>query len=128
MSIRERFLRRPDPRDATRPLDAPVRYLLAQLYCGYLVFRFHGQNNHLRKAVTLLVVIVWATLEVGAAFDLATLPGEFLYLRLFVGILLGKMWDIEFQTFADAAAPLSGGGGNADETETETESENPGDD
>ena len=121
MSIRDRLLRRPSPRDATCPLQRPMRYLLAQAYCGYLVFRFHGDNNHLRKAVTLLVVIVWGVLEIGAAFGLATLPSEFLYLRLFVGILLGKMWDIEFQTFADAAAPL----GSSDETDQDP---NAGDD
>ena len=91
----------PNPEDArVHPRDDPLRRLKAEAYCFARAFYFHDQNNHLRKAITLLVVIVWMALEIGAAYGWATLPEHFLYLRLFVGVLLGRMWDIEVNSFA----------------------------
>lgn len=73
----------------------------------YRVFRFHDDNNHVRKAVTLMVVTVWGILEIinaapGLVAGEVMLPSEFAWLRLFVGLLLARMWDIELTNFTDA--------------------------
>lgn len=80
--------------------DHPLRRLYAELYCLALTFIFHQGNNHGRKLATLVVVGVWASLEVGAAYGAAELPNQFTYIRLFVGILIGRMWGIEFNNIA----------------------------
>lgn len=78
----------------------PRRRIAAELYTFSLVFRFHVDNNDGRKFATLLVVGVWAALEVGAAYGFASLPNEFYFIRIFVGILIGRMWGIQFNNFA----------------------------
>jgi hypothetical protein len=83
--------------------DEPVGRTLAELYCLYLTFIFHDKNHDLRKFATIVLVGVWAVLEVGAAFELATLPEQFVYIRLLVGVLVGRMWGIEFDNFAGLA-------------------------
>ena len=99
----------PSPEDArAHPRDDPVARLKAEAYTFARVFVFHDDNNHIRKAVTLLAVAVWVALEVGSAYGLATLPDGFWYLRLFVGILLGRMWNIEVNSFAEMALPKDG--------------------
>jgi len=88
-------------RDVKRPWgESPIRRLLAELYCLSLVFRFHTDNNDGRKAATLLVVLAWAAIEVGAAYGVATLPNEVWYLRIAVGILIGRMWEIQINNVA----------------------------
>jgi hypothetical protein len=71
-----------------------------ELYCFLLIFRFHDNNNHLRKAVTIMVVLVWAVLEISIALNLGSVPDSLSWLRLFVGLLLARMWNIELNSFA----------------------------
>ena len=99
-------MHRPDRRDPTMPFaDAPLKRLYAEVYCFVLTFVFHDGNNYLRKAITLMVILVWMTLEIGSAFGYADLPSQFWYLRGFVGLLLGRMWNIEINSFADLKLP-----------------------
>jgi hypothetical protein len=65
-----------------------------------LTLVFHNGNSHSRKLATIVVVAVWGSIELGAAFGYANLPGQFNVLRVFVGVLIGRMWGIEFQNFA----------------------------
>lgn len=89
------------PRDARRSFfTAPFRRIYCELYCLALTLVFHDGNNHGRKALTILIVAVWALVEVGAAFEYATLPDQFFFLRLVVGVLIGRMWGIELNNFA----------------------------
>lgn len=89
------------PVDACRPFsDAPLRRTYCEVYCLALTFVFHAENSHGRKLATLLVVGAWAAIEVGAAFEYATLPEQFYFLRLVVGIVVGRMWGIEINNFA----------------------------
>lgn len=91
----------PRPDDVRRSfLDAPLARVRAELYCLYLTVRPHPDNNHARKAGTLIVILVWGVLEVGSAFGAANLPSQFTFLRLFVGVLIGRMWGIEINNFA----------------------------
>lgn len=78
----------------------PVRRTVAELYCFALVFKPYNGNSHERKFGTILVVLVWAALELGAAYGAADLPNQFFYIRLFVGVLIGRMWGIQFNNFA----------------------------
>ena len=78
-----------------------------ELYCFFLIFRFHDNNNHLRKAVTIMVVIVWAVLEISIALNLGSVPDSLSWLRLFVGLLLARMWNIELNSFAMGISPPS---------------------
>lgn len=88
-------------RDAKRPfLEAPIRRAYCELYCFVLTFVFHQNNHDGRKFVTLVVVGVWAALEVGSAFGVATLPDQFFFIRVVVGVLIGRMWGIEINNFA----------------------------
>lgn len=81
-------------------LEAPLRRAYAEAYCLTLTLVFHERNNHGRKLATIAVVAVWATIELGSAFGAADLPSQFNFIRLFVGVLIGRMWGIEFQNFA----------------------------
>jgi len=80
--------------------EDPVRRLRAELYCLWLTFIVHEENNDARKAVTLVVVGVWGIMEVGSAFGVAELPNQFYLLRVVVGVLIGRMWGIEINNFA----------------------------
>lgn len=80
--------------------DDPMKRLRAELLTFVLTFVFHPDNSDGRKAMTILLVIVWAAIEVGAAFGFATLPDQFFFLRLVVGIMIGRMWGIEINNFA----------------------------
>lgn len=97
--------------------DDISRRLYVELYCFYLIFRFHDHNNHLRKAVTIMVVFVWAVLEIGLAFELARVPEPLSWLRLFVGLLLARMWNIELNNFAQV---VSNSKANRDDGRTRT--------
>jgi hypothetical protein len=89
------------PSDVHRSfVDAPWRRLRAELYCLWLSFRPHPDNHNGRKAATLTVIGVWAAVEVGAAFGVAALPDQFFFLRVVVGVLIGRMWGIEINNFA----------------------------
>lgn len=91
----------PTPDDARRSVtEAPLRRLVCEAYCLYLTFRPHDGNHDGRKAATLVVVGVWAAVEVGAAFGHASLPEQFILLRVVVGVLIGRMWGIEINNFA----------------------------
>jgi len=91
----------PHPTDCRRRWTAaPHRRAYAELYCLALAFVFHEGNNHGRKLVTIVVVAVWAAIEVGAAFGYATVPDQFLLFRVVVGVLIGRMWGIEINNFA----------------------------
>lgn len=83
-----------------RVRDDPRGRVLAELYCLVLTVVFHDGNSHARKALTILVVGVWGVVEVGAAFGYANLPNQFVYLRIVVGVLIGRMWGIEINNFA----------------------------
>jgi len=101
------------PRDIRRSFsDAPRRRIVAELYCLLLTFVFHPDNDDVRKFGTLVVVGVWAVVEVGAAFGYATLPDQFFYLRVFVGILIGRVWGIEINNFAGLEFSYSEEGNN----------------
>jgi len=80
--------------------ESPRRRISAELRCFLLVFWMYETNNDSRKAVTILAVAVYALLELGAAFGYANLPAEFFYMRLFIGILIGRMWGIQFNNVA----------------------------
>ncbi len=91
-------IQRDDVRRSFR--ESPLRRLLAEGYTFWLVFRPHDENHDGRKAITILVVGVWAIMEVGSAFGAATLPDQFFFIRLVVGVLIGRMWGIEINNFA----------------------------
>jgi len=92
---------KPTPKDARRPWHRqPLRRAYAELYCLLLTVVFHDGNNHGRKALTILLVVAWAAIEVGAAYGLATLPDQFFVLRLVVGLVIGRMWGIEMNNLA----------------------------
>jgi hypothetical protein len=96
--------------------DAPVRRTVAELYCLYLTMVFHDDNHNGRKLATLVVVGVWGAIEVGSAFGAATIPTQFFFLRLFVGVLIGRMWGIEINNFAGVEfSHDSGDGGDSDD-------------
>jgi len=79
---------------------APIKRFWAEMYCFALVFWFHADNHDGRKAITLVVVLVWAAIELGAAFGYANLPSEFFFLRIVVGIVVGRMWGIQITNVA----------------------------
>jgi hypothetical protein len=83
-----------------RARDNPLGRLYGEVYCLLLTVLFHDENNHGRKLLTILVVAVWAALEVGAGFGVARLPDQFIFLRVVVGVLIGRMWGIEINNFA----------------------------
>ena len=90
--------------DCRRPLTDPRR-LVAELYCLALVFVPHANNHSTRKAATITVVLAWAILEIlnaapGLVAGQVNLPPQFYLLRLFVGILIGRMWGIQFNSIA----------------------------
>lgn len=93
--------------------DRPLRRVYAEAYCLWLTFVFHPDNHDGRKMVTLVVVGVWGLVEVGAAFDYATLPDQFLILRIVVGVLIGRMWGIEINNFAGVEFGYSDGGSDS---------------
>lgn len=91
-----------------RACQRPVtdsRRLAVELYCLLLVFIPHRHNNTTRKLATLVVVATWAILEILNAVPAfageVILPKEFFLLRLFVGIVIGRMWGIQFNSIAD---------------------------
>lgn len=87
--------------DAKRSfLESPMRRAYCEVYCLALTFVFHDNNNDGRKLVTVVVVGVWAALEVGSAFGYAELPDQFFFIRVVVGVLIGRMWGIEINNFA----------------------------
>jgi len=90
---------------------------MAEIYCLFLTFVFHPDNDDVRKFGTLVVVGVWALLEVGSAFGYATLPDQFFYIRVFVGILIGRVWGIEFNNFAGLEFSYVDRGGDDDGNE-----------
>lgn len=90
-----------DRDDVRRPLGTnPLRRIVAEAYCLMLTFIFHAENSNSRTAATLLVVVAWGLIEVGAAFGFAALPDQFFFLRLIVGMIIGRMWGIEINNFA----------------------------
>lgn len=90
-----------DPEDVRRGFaDAPRRRAKAEALALCRTLFFHEENNNIRKGATIAIVGVWAVIEAGAAFDLATPPEQFFYLRLFVGLLVGRMWGIEINNIA----------------------------
>lgn len=110
-------MRRPDPTDVRASFsDAPIRRIYAECYTLGLTFIFHERNNHLRKALTMLVAVVWAVLEVANALDAigVTLPPLFEFFRLFVMILIGRMWNIEINSFAELIDSGDGSEGGDD--------------
>lgn len=89
--------------DAIPPFhERPRERCRLEAHAFYRVFRFHDNNNHVRKAVTLMVVAVWGILEITIATDMAMVPDSLTWLRLFVGLLLARMWDIELNSFTGA--------------------------
>lgn len=108
-------MKRPDPRDARTPFsDSPGRRLKAEAYTFLLTFLFHDNNNHLRKALTILLFGVWAILYTANSLDsvAVTLPDSFEFLTLFVGIVIARMWNIEFNNFAQLPGMGDSGGDN----------------
>lgn len=104
-------MRRPRPADARQSFaDAPRVRLYAELYCFLLVFVFHSRNNHLRKAVTLLLVIVWGVITIGLSFDAFHVSSPPFYgtLTAAVFLILGRLWDIELTNFAQVGMQSSG--------------------
>lgn len=91
--------------DCRRPVTH-YRRLAAEAYCLLLVFIPHHYNNTTRKLVTVIIVSAWALLEVvNAAPGLVPgdvmLPEGFAYIRIFIGVLVGRMWGIQFNSIAD---------------------------
>jgi hypothetical protein len=103
----------PQPTDVQQSWTvAPLRRVYAELYCFALAFVFHADNHHGRKAATIVVVGVWAAIEVGAAFGYASVPDQFLLFRVVVGVLVGRMWGIEINNFAGVEFNHSGDDGD----------------
>lgn len=101
-------MRRPSPEDVTGDADtdgAVRRRILAEIYCLGLVFRFHHRNNHLRKAVTFAFVFVWLGITAALTFEQvpSVQPPFYHAFTALVFLIVGRMWDIEVQSLADAA-------------------------
>jgi hypothetical protein len=89
------------PRDVhARIDDQPLKRIYAELWCLFWAMVPHEGNHKARTLGTLAVVLVWGSIEVGAAFDYATLPNQFFFLRLVVGVIIGRMWGVEINNFA----------------------------
>jgi hypothetical protein len=88
------------PMTVRRFRDDPIGRTKAEVWTFLLTFVFHDDNNDGRKLATILLVVVWALIEVGAAFGYAQLPEQFFFLRVVVGIMIGRMWGIEINNFA----------------------------
>lgn len=84
----------------TRFRCQPFKRLTGEAYCLSRVFVPYNGNDNTRKYATLAIVVTWATLELLSALGHATLPDGFYLLRLFVGILIGRMWGIQFNNIA----------------------------
>jgi len=78
----------------------PKRRLTAELYCFLLIFVPHTYNDNSRKYLTLILFFAWALIEVGAAFGVAMIRNQFIYIRGLVLVLLGRMWGLELNNFA----------------------------
>jgi len=78
----------------------PKRRLTAELYCFLLIFVPHTYNDNSRKYLTLILFLAWGLIEVGAAFGVAMIPNQFVYIRGLVLVLLGRMWGLELNNFA----------------------------
>jgi len=108
------YMHSPTQQDArTGWLQAPLRRAYAELHRLGLTLVFHNGNSHSRKLATIVVVAVWGSIELGAAFGYANLPGQFNVLRVFVGVLIGRMWGIEFQNFAGLELSYGNDGGGS---------------
>lgn len=99
---------RPSPEDYADPPHSPTqacRRIAVELYCLGLVFRFHHRNNHLRKATTMSLVFVWVAITLGLSFGFVDAVATPYYgvLTALVFAIVGRMWDIEVQTFAAGA-------------------------
>lgn len=80
--------------------DAPAERVLIELYCLRRAIMPHAENNITRTGATLVIVLAWGAIEVGAAFGHADLPSQFFALRLVVGLVIGRMWGIEINNVA----------------------------
>jgi len=94
--------------------DDPQGRVVAEAYCLLLTLVFHDGNSHGRKLLTILVVLVWGVLEVGAGFGVARLPDQFVFIRVVVGVLLGRMWGIEINNFAGIEFQFDDSGGDGE--------------
>lgn len=92
--------------------EHPLRRTAAEALCFALIWIPIDGNSHERKAATIMVVAVWGALEVGAAYGAADLPNQFFYIRVFIGILIGRMWGIQFNNFAGVEFAYSDDGRN----------------
>jgi hypothetical protein len=98
--VKHLLMRTPNPEDCDRsPRDK--RRWWAEVYAFYRAFRFHDRNNHLRKAMTILFVVVWGVITVLLSIESidTVQPPYYGVLTAAVFTILGRMWDIEFNTF-----------------------------
>ena len=79
---------------------APHRRLIGEAVCFGLIFVPYNGNNNTRKFVTAILTVAAALIIVGDAFGIADPPNYFLYLLLFVGVIVGRMWGIQFNNIA----------------------------
>jgi len=96
-------MRRPDADDlTTAPSESLSERLYAELYCLGLAFVFHDGNNHVRKALTLLLFLVWGAVTVGLSFEsVGTVqPPFYPVMTGIVFLIIGRMWNIEVNNFA----------------------------
>lgn len=91
----------PDP---PRFHDAFARRCRIEAVALYLTFRFHDGNNHIRKALTLMLVTVWGIVTIGLTFEgIQTVEPPFYgILTAIVFLIVGRMWDIEVENFTNA--------------------------
>lgn len=96
------YLRHMYDRDQLRADLAAPRYrrFKAEAYCLLLSMVPHKGNHYGRTLATMALLLVWASIEIGAAFDYAELPDQFFFLRLVVGVVIGRMWGIEINNVA----------------------------
>lgn len=85
--------------------DDLSRRFAIELYCLFLVFRFHRENSHLRKATTIMLFVVWSIVTVGITFDalMTVKPPHYGVLSAIVFAIIGRMWGIEVENFTNLA-------------------------
>lgn len=96
------------------------RTVEAEVTAAGRALRPHGGNDNGRKLATLGLFLIWGILTIGmAGFGWKT-PEMYTPLTLLLGIILGKMWEIEYERLMAAASGSPASISSADRDEDES--------
>lgn len=66
-------------------------------------FVFHEENNDLRKFIVFVLIVTWATITVGIAFEEASVTPTYSMLTALVWALVGRLWGGEVAKLSEGA-------------------------